>query len=166
MWRSPTIHKFICLQNTVKVERGGTPSCSFPCRVMGIWTLGLENPASVAQICHLLAGWPWSTSLCLIFLLSKMDTICTPNRASIRIKRVLYLKGEDKVADWDKLWIMRTGSWIKGEKMELGWRRWHAAESALWQKMELKGCLSLSDRMDIEAFFFYFFFLIHLKGSL
>ena len=50
--------------------------------------------------------------------------------------------------------------------MELGWRRWHAAESALWQKMELKGCLSLSDRMDIEAFFFYFFFLIHLKGSL
>lgn len=40
--------------------------------------------------------------------------------------------------------------------MELGWGRWRAAESALWQKMEIKNFLSLSDRIDVEASFFFF----------
>ena len=49
--------------------------------------------------------------------------------------------------------------WNKGKKMELGWRKWQAAESALWQKMELKGFLSLSDKMDVKAFLFISFSL-------
>lgn len=38
-------------------------------------------------------------------------------------------------------------------KMELGWRRWRVAESAERQKRELKGFLSISDRMDVEPSF-------------
>lgn len=34
-------------------------------------------------------------------------------------------------------------TWNKGEQMQLGCRRWRAAESALWQKTKLKGFLSL-----------------------
>lgn len=74
------------------------------------------------------------------------------------IKRVaLYITGEDKVADWDMLWIMRTVPRIKG-KNRVWMRRWCTAESALWQTLELKGFLSLSDWIDVKAFYFPLFF--------
>lgn len=45
----------------------------------------------------------------------------------------------------------------KGKKNGGGMEKVQSAESALWQKMELKACLSLSDRMDVEAFFSFLF---------
>lgn len=87
------------------------------------------------------------------------------------IKRVVpYFKGEDKLADWDILWVMKAGSEIK-KKRELGWKRWWADESAFWQKMELKLVFFffLFLTIDAEAFSFFLFFpflLIHLNGSL